>query len=153
MPSYPLNGRDRKAGKKRRGMIAEFGHLGCHWCGLGFTRTIRPTMDHLIPKSKGGPDAKSNLVLACGHCNLWRGNGDFPQVPARLEGKKAERVALALVRRYGSAVLLTTRHEHRTRLLAAVAAERGIPPSAGHRAVRLTGAQATDVRETLAEGQ
>ncbi|MGO8878527.1 MAG: HNH endonuclease [Desulfomonilaceae bacterium] len=31
-------------------------------------------MDHVIPKSLGGPDDSNNLVWSCGSCNSSRGN-------------------------------------------------------------------------------
>lgn len=33
--------------------------------------------DHIIPKSKGGPDITSNLVLACRKCNSSKGDKDI----------------------------------------------------------------------------
>lgn len=36
----------------------------CYWCG-GFGTTV----DHLIPKSKGGPPTLDNLVCSCYECN------------------------------------------------------------------------------------
>jgi len=33
-----------------------------------------PTLDHLIPKSKGGGGGIKNLVVACRECNEMRGN-------------------------------------------------------------------------------
>lgn len=99
-------------------MIAEYGHLGCHWCQLPFTRQIRPTIEHLLPTARGGTNERSNLVLACSSCNRWRKHGDLPMVPTRLDNRRDEKIALALVRRYGDAVLATTRPEHRQRLLA-----------------------------------
>ena len=34
----------------------------------------RATFDHIIPKSKGGPDARENLQLAHAQCNKIKGN-------------------------------------------------------------------------------
>lgn len=33
----------------------------------------RPTIDHLLPKSRGGTDALENLGLACNTCNARKG--------------------------------------------------------------------------------
>lgn len=33
-----------------------------------------PTLDHRIPKSKGGTDNINNLTLMCSACNLLKGN-------------------------------------------------------------------------------
>lgn len=38
----------------------------CVYCG---TPTDRPQCDHVIPRSRGGPDAVENLVTACKPCN------------------------------------------------------------------------------------
>lgn len=37
----------------------------CHWCG----KTRKPTMDHVIPLSKGGLHAAENIVVSCLACN------------------------------------------------------------------------------------
>lgn len=42
------------------------------------SQEFRPTVDHLVPKSKGGKWEMDNLVTACFPCNLARGNGDIP---------------------------------------------------------------------------
>jgi 5-methylcytosine-specific restriction endonuclease McrA len=43
----------------------------CGYCG----RTPhRLTLDHIVPKSKGGRDVRSNLVAACRRCNDSKGS-------------------------------------------------------------------------------
>jgi hypothetical protein len=42
----------------------------CQYCGS--TRSL--TIDHLIPKSRGGTDCWQNLLLACSNCNVKKGN-------------------------------------------------------------------------------
>lgn len=39
--------------------------LLCHYCGIKRAKS----WDHIIPKSRGGPYARWNLVPACGPCN------------------------------------------------------------------------------------
>ena len=59
----------RKRTKKQNGM--------CHWCGNVMTN---PTLDHVIPLSKGGEDHWENVVAACGRCNQKKANklpGEF----------------------------------------------------------------------------
>ncbi len=41
----------------------------CYICGRRFTTRRPPTLDHVIPLSKGGPDIPSNVALACLSCN------------------------------------------------------------------------------------
>ena len=43
----------------------------CQYCGK---RTIDMTIDHIIPKDKGGKDSWINLVAACKGCNFIKGN-------------------------------------------------------------------------------
>ena len=45
----------------------------CQICGT----TERPSLDHIIPWSKGGSDAVENLRLLCVPCNSRRGAGRF----------------------------------------------------------------------------
>lgn len=42
----------------------------CQYCGS--TKDL--TLDHLIPKSKGGKSSWTNLVTACKHCNSKKGD-------------------------------------------------------------------------------
>ncbi len=43
----------------------------CSYCGRG---DIALTIDHIIPKSKGGTDSWENLVCACTICNNRKGD-------------------------------------------------------------------------------
>lgn len=44
----------------------------CIYCGSN----ERLTLDHVIPKSKGGPNTWTNLVTCCGDCNVKKGDLD-----------------------------------------------------------------------------
>ncbi len=48
------------------------GHL-CMYCGGEF-REYQLTRDHVVPLSRGGKDRWSNVVAACRHCNIRKGN-------------------------------------------------------------------------------
>lgn len=48
----------------------------CAYCGRFFRALAKLTLDHVIPKSKGGSNKRANLVLACGPCNQKKGNAD-----------------------------------------------------------------------------
>lgn len=57
-------------------LLKEKGSLDCHYCskkGLKINTNSEDklaTLDHVIPKSKGGPEYnKNNLVVACYKCN------------------------------------------------------------------------------------
>lgn len=44
--------------------------FSCQYCGTNKDLTL----DHLIPKSKGGKSSWTNLVTACKHCNARKGD-------------------------------------------------------------------------------
>jgi 5-methylcytosine-specific restriction endonuclease McrA len=45
----------------------------CQYCGHKFVRN-ELTLDHYIPKSKGGKKSWDNIIAACEYCNHSRGN-------------------------------------------------------------------------------
>lgn len=68
------------------GLMLLFGSR-CGYCGCKvYARTHRnrdldkATVDHKIPRSRGGTDAWSNLVLACLECNEGKGDGPAPAI-------------------------------------------------------------------------
>lgn len=55
----------------------------CAGCGVLFPfRNM--TVDHIVPKSKGGQDNEENLQLLCGACNSMKGNRDMAYLLAKL---------------------------------------------------------------------
>jgi 5-methylcytosine-specific restriction endonuclease McrA len=56
----------------------------CVYCGVATRRLAKglsrapdlATLDHVVPRSKGGPLNRDNLVLACQACNNERGTMD-----------------------------------------------------------------------------
>lgn len=46
----------------------------CQYCG----RTSNLTIDHIVPRARGGNDSWQNIILACGRCNNLKGN-NLPQ--------------------------------------------------------------------------
>lgn len=61
--------RNRLFARERR----KRGFVVCKYCGVGLT-AVTATLDHVIPKSRGGTDAPSNLALACHACNNAKGD-------------------------------------------------------------------------------
>lgn len=53
-----------------RDMIYKRDKHKCQYCGA----TKRLTIDHVIPKSRGGEDTWENLVVACSSCNTKKAN-------------------------------------------------------------------------------
>ena len=51
----------------RKNILLRDGNV-CQYCGVKF-RSDELTLDHIIPKSKGGGNAWHNLVACCGPCN------------------------------------------------------------------------------------
>lgn len=80
------NKRDRSSSwnRKRDRVIKEQTH--CFICGdivdkeLPATDAMSPSVDHLIPVSKGGSDDLDNLFLAHLDCNKRRGNKHIDEV-------------------------------------------------------------------------
>jgi 5-methylcytosine-specific restriction endonuclease McrA len=54
----------------RRNILKRDGHK-CAYCGRG---DLPLTIDHVIPKSKGGDESWENLVAACLPCNNRKGD-------------------------------------------------------------------------------
>lgn len=67
--------------------------LPCLYC---WDVMLKPTWDHVIPISKGGPNNRGNLVVVCQVCNVDKGNLDLPAFEGMLKaigsdrGKKVE---------------------------------------------------------------
>lgn len=67
----------RSAAERRHKFVYQYGK--CYYCGLTVEQREPPhpraaTLDHLLPLSKGGKSAMSNLVLACFRCNNEKGD-------------------------------------------------------------------------------
>jgi len=55
----------------------------CCYCERPFTREIIASIDHFIPRSKGGQDCLDNIVISCKDCNHWKADlmpNDFKNV-------------------------------------------------------------------------
>jgi len=73
-PSVAQVSREFNSWKKTEGykkwVIRQFLKQGgtCFYCDIPL-RGIKQNVEHIVPRSKGGTNAKSNLVLACWQCN------------------------------------------------------------------------------------
>ncbi len=70
----------------RKNIIKRDNHQ-CQYCG---TRSGPVTIDHVIPKVRGGEDSWENLVCACVKCNNKKGNRTPEEAGMRL-AKKPQR--------------------------------------------------------------
>ncbi len=64
------------ASKKKNKTIALLLRDGCNcaYCGIKFEKVEEITLDHVYPKSLGGPNANKNILLSCSTCNGNKGN-------------------------------------------------------------------------------
>ena len=53
----------------------------CQYC---FKKSNSMTIDHIIPKNKGGKDRWDNLVAACSKCNTKKGNNLLEKIEMKL---------------------------------------------------------------------
>ncbi|WP_448562480.1 HNH endonuclease [Trichothermofontia sp.] len=54
----------------RRNILHRDGH-SCQYCGYAGEEL---TLDHVVPRSRGGGDTWENIVTACVRCNVKKGN-------------------------------------------------------------------------------
>lgn len=58
----------------------------CAGCCTHF-KYRNPTLDHMVPRAKGGQDADESLQLLCGHCNSVKGGRlTMAELKTRLKG-------------------------------------------------------------------
>lgn len=79
--------------RKFRALIVRDGDV-CHYCGSDLDDETR-SLDHVVPRSKGGPNALVNLVLACKRCNSERGDMDYEEfvlICSYIHGEREERL-------------------------------------------------------------
>lgn len=51
--------------------------LACGYCGVTVESGAQLTLDHIIPRTKGGSNKPENLITCCHICNSRRGNRPF----------------------------------------------------------------------------
>jgi 5-methylcytosine-specific restriction endonuclease McrA len=67
----------------------------CQYCG---TRSKRLTIDHVVPRHRGGDHSWTNLVTACADCNLKKGGRTIREAGMRLLRRPEEPRQTALYR-------------------------------------------------------
>ena len=72
----------RPARNKKEILYKQQGGI-CNGCRIGFHQR-NLTLDHVIPKSKGGQDAIENLQLLCHTCNSVKGDREMAYLTAQL---------------------------------------------------------------------
>jgi len=80
-------------------------NMSCVYCGVGIEQddSIRLSLDHITPRSKGGSNSKTNLVTCCGRCNSSRGYRTFRDfaiaASACINGGRTPEVIVATIER------------------------------------------------------
>jgi hypothetical protein len=59
-----------------RGAVLMRDQYTCQYCGRQLHKD-QLTIDHIVPKSKGGENGWLNCVAACKECNRWKGQTDL----------------------------------------------------------------------------
>jgi 5-methylcytosine-specific restriction endonuclease McrA len=63
----------------RKALFARDGHK-CAYCGS----TGKLTLDHVVPRSRGGDSVWENVVTSCAPCNLRKGNRTPEEIKMRM---------------------------------------------------------------------
>lgn len=87
-PNHNKRRRKRRVrrGRLRRRLLASIHGNRCYVCGCELVQPVcgqQPasnwfTVDHVIPRSRGGPDSLENCRPACHRCNQDKGDGMPP---------------------------------------------------------------------------
>jgi 5-methylcytosine-specific restriction endonuclease McrA len=76
----------------------------CAYCHQQATPTNKWEIDHILPRSRGGSDRVSNLVLSCHHCNSKKGDRTaeefgYPEVQAQARAPLKDAATINSTRR------------------------------------------------------
>jgi len=78
----------------RKNILKRDGHR-CAYCGRG---DLPLTIDHIIPKSRGGEDSWENMVASCLSCNNRKGNRTPEEANMKLRVKPFEPNHISFIR-------------------------------------------------------
>jgi hypothetical protein len=59
----------------RKAILEDYPGKGCAYCGRQSASNLY-TLDHIVAKSRGGPNRRWNLARCCTHCNGSKSNRD-----------------------------------------------------------------------------
>lgn len=82
------------AGWQLRSYVFHRDGAKCRYCGN--TEAERYELDHIVPRSRGGANRVSNLVVSCHDCNVRKGNKTVEEF---LQDKPARLAAVRAIRR------------------------------------------------------
>ena len=73
-------------------------HYACQYCGIRLSRA-QLTIDHVLPRSRGGETRWDNVVTACGPCNRRKGSRtpDEARMPLRCQPRRPRYLAFTLL--------------------------------------------------------
>lgn len=85
-PSMPPRPWSAKPQPTRRELLWLAEGKTCHWCGRPTRYALeesgdQATIDHIVPRYKGGTDDPSNIVSSCRACNARRNSEDMKGLP------------------------------------------------------------------------
>lgn len=69
-----MDGMSQRGRADRRLLVRTRDGDTCIWCGRQLIDLVSPTVDHVVPRVKGGPSWLENEVAACRRCNGQRGH-------------------------------------------------------------------------------
>jgi 5-methylcytosine-specific restriction endonuclease McrA len=78
----------KKVAPNRRNIFKRDNYI-CQYCGIDLYENLA-TVDHVVPRCKGGGSTWTNMVTACKDCNLFKGNRSPKEAKMPLKNKPKE---------------------------------------------------------------
>lgn len=79
----------------RKNILRRDGHM-CQYCGARAALTV----DHIVPKSRGGEDSWENLITACIRCNNRKGSMSLDESNMHLRSRPIKPNHVVFLRQY-----------------------------------------------------